>query len=193
MMRALPNLLRASIGLLALMTVLVGGVAPLIVTALSQLLFHHQANGSLIEKDGKVIGSQLIGQDFTSPKYFWPRPSATTPPYNASASTASNLSLGNARVLDLANERMALLQKSDPKQKGIVPLDMVTASASGLDPHITLEAAYYQLPRVARARGMQESDVKALVDSFVEGRKDGLFAYRHVNVLMMNLALDAKK
>ena len=156
--------LRAAFSLLLIFTFLLGGVYPLMVMGFAQVFFPHKAEGSLIERGGKTLGSSLLGQEFDDPKYFWSRLSATTPPYNAAATGASNFSPANPKLLEAANARIAALQKADPKNNAHIPIDLVTASASGLDPHISVAAVDYQLPRVARARGMKEEAVKALVD-----------------------------
>ncbi|MDE3016685.1 MAG: potassium-transporting ATPase subunit KdpC [Pseudomonadota bacterium] len=182
--------MRASFGLVLLMTLLLGGAYPLAVMGVARALFHHKANGSLIEKDGKVVGSELLGQQFDSPKYFWGRLSATTPPYNAAASGGSNFSPANPALLAAANARLKALQQADPGQRARVPVDLVTASGSGIDPHISLKAAQYQLPRVARARRMKEEDVRAIMEKYVERPGFGLIGAPYVNVVRLNLALD---
>lgn len=182
--------LRPAISLLLILTFLLGGAYPLAVTAVAQILFHHKANGSLIEKDGKVIGSALLGQQFTDSKYFWGRLSATTPPYNAAASAASNLSPANPELLKAVNGRIAALHKADPGNQALIPVDLVTSSASGLDPDISLDAAYYQLARVAKARGMKEDAVKALVERHIHKPLFGLLGEPYVNAVELNLALD---
>ncbi|NBX03836.1 MAG: potassium-transporting ATPase subunit KdpC [Alphaproteobacteria bacterium] len=181
---------RASLMLLVLFTVLLGGVYPLLVLGFGQAAFSSKAGGSLIEKDGKVLGSKLIGQSFDEPKYFWGRLSATTPLYNASASTGTNLSPASPKLLEAANERLEALQKADSKNKLKIPVDLVTASASGLDPHISLAAANYQVERVAKARGKKPKDIEALVTQHAEG---GIMGEKRVNVLLLNLALDEVK
>lgn len=181
---------RAAFSLLALMTLLLAVVVPLLTTVTSQLLFPTNANGSLILRNDKVIGSALLGQNFTENKYFWGRLSATTPPYNAAASGASNLSPGNALILDNANKRMKELQIASPSQEGKIPLSLITASASGLDPHITPEAAHYQVGRVAKARKISEEKIRALVEQMVETPWLGMIGEPRVNVLRLNLALD---
>ena len=189
-MKSLLSSLRMAFILLLLMTLLLGIAYPLLTMAVAQTLFHHKAQGSLIEKNGKIIGSELLGQEFTSPRYFWSRLSATTPPYNATASGASNLSPANPKLLEAGNQRLAALQQADPHNRMRVPVGLVTASASGLDPDISVVAAEYQLPRVARARGMKEKDVRALVDEYTQVAAFGLLGEPYVNVLRLNLALD---
>ena len=177
--------LRASFGIVLVFTLLLGVVYPLLVTALSQLAFNDKANGSLISKDGKIVGSALLGQEFTEAKYFWGRPSANK--YDAANSGGSNLGPSNPLLLEVAKKRAAVLK--DGKNK--VPAELVLASASGLDPHISLEAAKYQLSRVARARGMKVEDVQKLVDEHVDMQSE-IFGMPFVNVLELNLALDKK-
>ena len=184
--------LRAAVALLLLCTVLLGGIYPLMVTAIAQLLFHNKAEGSLVERGGKVIGSELIGQSFSDPKYFWGRLSATTPPYNPAASGGSNLSANNPKLLEAVNARMAALQQADPDNRAPVPVDLVTASGSGLDPHISLAAAMYQVGRVARARGKRPEAVQQLLNDLTINPGHGLLGEPYVNVLELNLALDKK-
>ncbi|MET0934739.1 MAG: potassium-transporting ATPase subunit KdpC [Luteibacter sp.] len=187
----MTTLLRNALVLLLLMTAVTGVAYPAVVGGLSAVLFPHQAAGSLVEKDGKPIGSELIGQSFTAPGYFWGRPSATTPgPNNASASTGSNLGPTNPALTTAANDRIAALRSADPGNKAAVPVDLVTASGSGLDPEISPAAAAYQLGRVARARGMAPAKVQALVDANTQGRQLGVLGEPRVNVLKLNLALD---
>ena len=183
--------LRPALTMLLILTVLTGLVYPLAVTGLAQLLFPAQANGSLIVRDGKVIGSKLIGQYFDQPQYFWGRPSATAPfPYNAGASGGSNLGPTNPVLFEAMRARVAALRAADPGNDSPVPVDLVTTSGSGLDPHISPAAALYQVKRVARARGLDEATVKTLVAQNTEGRQFGLLGERRVNVLQLNLALD---
>lgn len=184
--------IRPALTMLVILTLLTGLAYPLAVTGLAQLFFPDQANGSLIIRDGKVIGSQLIGQYFDKPEYFWPRPSATTPfPYNAAASGGSNLGPTNPALIEALKARVAALRAADPGNELPIPVDLVTASGSGLDPHISPAAALYQLKRVARTRGLDENTVQALVTQHTEGRQFGLLGERRVNVLLLNLALDS--
>ena len=184
--------LRISITVLLAMTVLTGVLYPATVTALAMLLFPHQASGSLILRDGKIVGSELIGQQFTQPGYFWGRLSATSPtPYNAAASGGSNLGPSNPELLRLARERQQALVLGD--QAKLLPIDLLTASGSGLDPHISLEAAQIQIPRVAKARGMAEDRISAIVMQQLESRDLGILGQPRINVLKLNLALDTQK
>jgi K+-transporting ATPase ATPase C chain len=176
---------------LALFTLLTGLVYPLAVTGMAQLIFPYQANGSLMQRDGQGIGSQLIGQSFTAPQYFWGRPSATAPfPYNAAASSGSNLALTNPALEQAIQARIQALQSADPGNDSPIPIDLVTASASGLDPHISVAAALYQVPRVALKRGLSEAQVCLLVEQYTQGPQFGFLGEPRVNVLMLNLALD---
>jgi K+-transporting ATPase ATPase C chain len=188
----MSKLLRQSFVLLLLMTVITGVLYPLVATGLAQLIFPRQANGSLIVKDGKPVGSVLIGQSFTDPKYFWGRPSATSPnAYNGSASSGSNLGPTNPALTDAVKQRIAALRAADPGNTAPVPVDLVTASGSGLDPQISPAAAQYQLARVARVRGLSTAQVQALVDEHTRGRQFGVLGEPRVNVMQLNLALDA--
>jgi K+-transporting ATPase ATPase C chain len=183
--------LRPAIVLLVALTVITGLVYPLVVTGIAQIVFPHQANGSLIVKDGKVLGSTLIGQPFDDPKYFWGRPSATSPfPYNAGASTGSNQGPTNPDLIKAVQGRVDALRAADPGNTAPVPVDLVTASASGLDPHISPAAAEYQLNRVARTRGLAPETVRNLVAQQTADRQWGVFGEPRVNVLELNLALD---
>jgi len=186
--------LRPALTLLLLMTLLTGLVYPLIVTALAQLAFPARAAGSLVLRDGRPVGAALIGQSFASPGYFWGRPSATTPqPYNGTASNASNLGPLNPALTDAVTARVAALRAADPDNHAAVPIDLVTASASGLDPEESVAAARYQAARVARARGFPQARVQALIAAHTEGRLLGVLGEPRVNVLELNLALDALK
>jgi K+-transporting ATPase ATPase C chain len=178
--------------LLMLLTVLTGVIYPLVVTAVSQVFFADKANGSLIyNPQGQAIGSALIGQSFTQDKYFWGRASATSPyPYNAAASSGSNLGPTNPALIDAVSQRIQALQ---PANKSPVPVDLVTASASGLDPHISVAAAEYQIKRVAKARKIDESRLREMVNAQTETRQWLVLGEPRVNVLQLNLALDAKQ
>lgn len=184
--------IRPALTMLLLLTLLTGLVYPLAVTGLAQLLFPNQANGSLIVRDGKVIGSRLIGQYFDRPEYFWSRPSATAPfPYNAAASAGSNLGPTNPALIEAVKARVAALRAADPGNDSPIPVDLVTASGSGLDPHISPAAVLYQAKRVARARSLDEAVVRNLIADHTEERQLRLLGERRVNVLQLNLALDA--
>lgn len=189
--------LRTACILFTFLTLLTGVGYPLLVTGIAQTLFPFQANGSLIEKDGQVLGSVLIGQPFASPDYFWSRPSTTAGhPYNAldmvqiAGSVGSNLGPLSQTLIDQTAERVEKIRDSSLNDAPI-PVDLVSASASGLDPHISLAAAYYQIPRVARERGMNDDVLRALVNQYAQGRQFGLLGEPRVNVLLLNLALDA--
>ena len=178
--------------MLIVFTLLTGLVYPFVVTGLAQVLFPRQANGSLIERDGKAVGSALIGQPFSSPKYFWSRPSATGPyPYNAGASSGSNQGPLNPALSEAVAARIQALRDADPQNTAPVPVDLVTASGSGLDPQVSPAAAEYQVNRVAGARGLDPGKVRALVAEYTEGRQLGFLGEPRVNVLRLNLALDA--
>ena len=186
--------LRPALVLFLLLTVLTGFLYPLLVTGLAQLLFPQQAAGSVLTRDGHAVGSRLIGQSFSDPRYFWSRPSATTPqPYNGTASAGSNLGPLNPALLDAVRTRSAALHAADPDNHLPVPVDLVTASASGLDPEVSVAAASYQAARVARMRGLAPERVQALIAQHTEGRLLGVLGEPRVNVLELNLALDALK
>ena len=175
-------------------TVITGIIYPLVVTGIAQTFFHHQANGSLIETDGKSIGSELIGQPFSDPKYFWGRLSATSPfPYNADSSAGSNYGPTNPALKQAVQARIDTLKVVDPDNDQPIPVDLVTYSASGLDPDISVAAAKYQVSRVARYRGLSVEQVSALVSHFTEGRQFGILGEPRVNVLQLNQSLDELK
>ncbi len=185
------RLVRPAVSLLALMTVLLGIVYPLVITGVAKAVFPRQADGSLIYQEGRLVGSTLIGQSFSDPKYFWGRPSATTPqPYNALASSGSNLGPLNPALLDAVKANVKALHEADPDNRKPIPVDLVTASASGLDPQISPAAAHYQAARVARARNLPFAQVEALVRKHEQGRWLGFIGERRINVLELNLALD---
>ncbi|MBM2812238.1 MAG: kdpC [Chloroflexi bacterium] len=186
--------IRPAIVSLALFTILTGLAYPLIVTGIAQGLFPSQANGSLMIGNGKVIGSVLIGQPFDDPKYFWGRLSATTPfAYNAAASSGSNLGPTNEALSKTVQSRVDALRAADPGNEAPIPVDLVTASASGLDPHISAAAALYQVRRVARTRGLDKDTIRRLVEQHTEDRQFAILGEPRVNVLNLNLALDALK
>ena len=182
--------IRPALLILLVLSVITGVVYPLVVTAIAQLVFPHQANGSLIVRNGVVVGSSWIGQEFSDPKYFWGRLSATTPPYNAGASSGSNLGPTNPALFDAVKARIVALRVADSSATRPVPVDLVTASASGLDPHVSLAAAEYQAPRVARARGLAIEAVHKRIAEHTTGRWLGVIGEPVVNVLELNLALD---
>jgi len=186
--------IRPALTMLLLMAVLTGLVYPLAVTGLAHVFFPDQANGSLIVRDGKVIGSKLIGQYFDKPEYFWGRSSATSPfPYNAGASGGSNLGPTNPVLIEAVKARIVALRAADPGNDSSIPVDLVTASGSGLDPHISPAAAQYQIRRVARTRGLDEAVVRDLVVQHTQGRQLGVLGEPRVNVLLLNLALDERR
>lgn len=185
------QLKRAIVSVLVL-TLITGVLYPLAMTVVAQVVFPRQANGSLLTVGGQVVGSTLIGQPFDDPRYFWGRLSATSPfPYNAAASAGSNLGPTNAALLDQVQARTRALRAADAGATALIPVDLVTSSASGLDPQISPAAAEYQVPRVARARGLTETELRQLVARFTQGRELGLLGEPRVNVLELNLALDA--
>jgi K+-transporting ATPase ATPase C chain len=190
----MKTLIRPAVMLFILLSIITGLIYPLLVTGIGQALFPKQAAGSLIERDGKPVGSRLIGQNFTDPKYFWGRPSATGPyPNNAAASSGSNLGPLNPALKEAVEGRVKTLREADPGNSQPVPVDLVTASASGLDPHISPAAAEYQVARVARTRGLAPEAVRTLVAQQTEDRQWGVFGEPRINVLELNLALDSSQ
>jgi K+-transporting ATPase ATPase C chain len=183
--------LRAAAVLLMFFTVVTGLLYPAALTAISQVLFPELASGSIIYIDGRAVGSELIGQQFNGPEYFWSRPSATAPvPYNADVSEGSNLGPNNPALAAAVDARVGALRTAYPSNRAAVPSDLVTASGSGLDPHISPAAAYYQAPRVARVRGLPENEVRELILLYTDDRQFGILGEPRVNVLLLNLALD---
>lgn len=183
--------LRPAVSIFLVLTVITGALYPIGVTGIAGLLFPNQVDGSLIRKEGEVVGSRLVGQPFDDPKYFWGRPSATRPfPYNASASSGSNLGPANDVLKKAVLDRVAVFQSADLENTDPVPVDLVTASGSGLDPHITPASAEYQAGRVARARGLEEEVVSRLIAKQTEGRQFGVLGEQRVHLLGLNLALD---
>lgn len=183
--------LKPALVMLLVLTMITGAAYPALVTGLARLMYPLEANGSLVEKDGKVLGSALIGQPFSDPKYFWGRPSATAlMPYNAANSGGSNLGPTNPALAEAVESRIQALKAADPTQLEPIPVDLVTASASGLDPHISPAAALWQAPRIAHLRGMALDSVRQLIETHTEGRQFGFFGEPRVNVLRLNLALD---
>ncbi len=190
----MERIIRNSIMSMLIFTVLTGIIYPLVVTGITQVVFPRQANGSIIMKDGKAAGSELLGQEFSDPKYFWGRISATTPyPYNGGSSTGSNLGPNNPDLMKAVQARIDALHAADPGNTAAIPVDLVTASGSGLDPHISPAAAEYQAHRVAAARGIPEADVRNAIAQHSDGRFFGLIGEPVVNVLTLNLALDGRK
>jgi K+-transporting ATPase ATPase C chain len=182
---------RTAIITIALFTLITGVIYPLLVTGVAQVVFPGKANGSLLKKEGKVVGSELIGQQFSDPKYFWSRPSATSPfAYNAGASSGSNYGPLNPALLDGAKKRIQDLKAADSSNTQPIPVDLVTSSGSGLDPHISVQAAYFQIGRVSRSRNLAEGKVRLLVEQNTEGRQLGFLGEPRVNVLKLNLELD---
>ena len=185
------SIIRPALVLIVLMTVVTGIVYPVVVTGIARVVFPDQAGGSLLVKNGKAVGSRLIGQSFSDAKYFWSRPSATSPqPYNGINSSGSNLGPLNPALTDGIKKNIDALHAADPTNKAAIPVDLVTASASGLDPEMSLAAARYQAARVARVRGLPQAAVQSLVDSHAKGRWLGILGEPRVNVLELNLALD---
>lgn len=183
--------LQPALILLALLSALTGAAYPALVTGLAQATMSDQANGSLLKENGQAVGSRLIGQPFSDPRYFWGRPSATAPmPYNGGSSGGANLGPLNPALEAALQERISVLKAADPSQQAPIPVDLVTASASGLDPHISPAAARWQAPRVARLRGLPEARVLALLEHHTEGRQWGFLGEPRVNVLALNRALD---
>jgi len=190
----MSSIIRPAVVLFVVMTVITGIIYPFAVTGIAQLLFPVQAGGSILIRDGHAVGSTLIGQPFSDPKYFWSRLSATTPqPYNGTGSTGSNLGPLNPALTDAVKSRIDALHAADPGNTAPIPVDLVTASGSGLDPEISLAAAHYQVPRVARARQVSPEYVQRLVASHARGRVLGFLGEPRVNVLELNLALDHGK
>lgn len=192
--------IRPLLGIFALLVLIIGVFYPLTVTGIAQLFFPYQANGSLIRVNGQVLGSELIGQDFSGPEYFWGRPSATSShPYNAydqdslTGSSGSNLGPLSKELVENVEKQIKVLKSYDPENTNLIPVDLVTTSASGLDPNISISAAYYQVPRIARERGLDESTVFSLVDQFTEARQFGILGEPCVNVLLLNLSLEGIK
>ncbi|MBK8016391.1 MAG: potassium-transporting ATPase subunit KdpC [Betaproteobacteria bacterium] len=187
------TLLRPALSLFVALTLLTGALYPVLVTVVARLAFPHESEGSLIRRDGRIVGSSLIGQNFTDPKYFWGRPSATGGmPYNASASSGSNQGPANPALTDAVKARIDALRAAAPGDRRPIPVDLVTASASGLDPEITIAGARYQVPRVAAARGLDAAAVTALVERVAVQRKFGFLGEPRVNVLQLNLLLDGR-
>lgn len=187
----MKGILRPALTLLLLFCLLTGILYPILVTVAAQGIFHHQANGSILNAGGKNLGADMIGQEFNDGRFFWGRPSATDPvPYHAASSSGSNLGPTNADWLNKVAERIEKQRKAHPDQSGPVPIELVTASASGLDPHISPAAAEYQVQRLAKARGLNPAQVRALIDVHTEGRTFGLLGEPRINVLKINLALE---
>lgn len=186
----MKSILRPAITIFLALTVVTGVIYPLLVTAIAQVAFPRQANGSLIHQNNRVVGSELIGQQFESPRYFWGRLSATTPAYNASASSGSNYGPLHPGLEKQVQARLDALKKVDPTNNASVPVDLVTASGSGLDPHISPAAALYQVGRVAQTRGLTENEVRKLVTRYTQVRTGGVLGEARVNVLQLNMALD---
>ncbi len=177
----------------ALLTIITGIIYPLLITGIAHVFFHGQANGSLIYRDGKIVGSSLIGQQFDDPKYLWGRISATSPQYNASSSSGSNIGPSNPALIDEIKGRIKALKAADPENTNSIPVDLVTSSGSGLDPQISIAASYYQIPRIAKRRGISENAVKDIIRKNTTGRFLGLIGEPVVNVLKVNLDLETYK
>ena len=183
--------IKTALLLVAIFTVLTGIIYPVMITGIAQLFFPWRANGSLLQHDGRIMGSVLIGQTFTDPKYCWGRPSATTPyPYNTLDSSGSNLAASNPVLLSAVRERVKRLQSADPFNQKFIPVDLVTTSASGLDPHISRLSAFYQVPRIARARGISKSEVEAIIQELENHSVCNILGEPRINVLKLNMALD---
>jgi potassium-transporting ATPase KdpC subunit len=190
----LPQVVRPAVIFMVVMTILTGVIYPIVITGIAQVVFPHQANGSLIREGDKVVGSTLVGQPFDDPKYFWSRPSATGPfPYNAGASSGSNLGPIEPNLTSAFKTRADALKQADPGNEKRIPVDLITASGSGLDPHISPAAAEYQLSRVARIRGINPDAVRKLVEKHTQNRTFALLGEERVNVLTLNRALDEIK
>jgi K+-transporting ATPase ATPase C chain len=188
------QILRPALSLLIALSILTGLIYPLLLTAVAHAVFPRQADGTLVEREGKPVGSRMIGQNFSDPKYFWGRLSATSPmPYNGAGSSGSNLAATNLALVDQAKARIDALRAADPTLVGVVPTDLATASASGLDPDIRPQSALLQVPRIAHARGLDQARVRSLVADHTEGPLLGLLGEPRVNLLELNLALDAMK
>lgn len=191
MVKEISKQFRTALIVFLLLTLITGVIYPLIVTGIAHVFFSWRANGSLIYKNGQLIGSELIGQSFVDPKYFWGRPSATDPfPYNAASSSGSNLGPLNPKLLKTVKERIATLQQADPHNHNLIPVDLVTASGSGLDPHISPAAAFFQIPRIARERNMPEQLIYDLVRHSIEWETFKILGESRVNVLRLNITLD---
>ena len=185
--------IRPALLLFLVLTIIAGVIYPLFITGIAQALLPSQANGSLIYQNGKVVGSYLVGQAFDDPGYLWGRISATSPQYNASSSSGSNIGPSNPALIDEVNGRIKALKAADPNNANPIPVDLVTSSASGLDPHISLAASYYQVPRISKYRGITESAVRDIIHKNTVGRFLGLVGEPVVNVLKVNLDLDSCK
>lgn len=189
----MKSIVRPALVMFTVLTVICCVFYPLAITGIGQVAFADQAAGSLVSRDGRAVGSMLIGQAFSSPRYFWSRPSATAPmSNNGAASGGSNLGPTNPALIDAVKGRVETLKTADPGNAAPIPVDLVTASASGLDPEISLAAAYYQAPRIARERKLAEEEVRSLIDAHKESRYFGFFGEPRVNVLALNLALDRR-